>query len=84
MIGINLKNYMLSNFITSVSKQIKLFDPVINDDEIKSVVKVLKSHFWASGSGSGNVEKFEKKFNRYIGSKNSLAVNSGTAALHLH
>ena len=56
---------------------------MINDDEIKSVVKVLKSHFWASGSGSGNVEKFEKKFNRYIGSKNSLAVNSGTAALHL-
>ena len=66
-----------------MSKQIKLFDPVINDDEIKSVVKVLKSHFWASGSGSGNVEKFEKKFNRYIGSKNSLAVNSATAALHL-
>ena len=83
MIGINLKNYMLSNFITSVSNQIKLFDPVINDDEIKSVVKVLKSHFWASGSGSGNVEKFEKMFNGYIGSKNSLAVNSGTAALHL-
>ena len=66
-----------------MSKQIKLFDPVINDDEIKSVVKVLKSHFWASGSGSGNVGKFEKKFNGYIGSKSSLAVNSGTAALHL-
>ena len=66
-----------------MSKQIKLFDPVIDDDEIKSVVKVLKSHFWASGSGSGNVGKFEKKFNGYIGSKSPLAVNSGTAALHL-
>ncbi len=66
-----------------MSKQIKLFDPVINDDEVRAVVKVLKSHFWASGSGTGNVKKFESVFNKYIGSQNSLAVNSGTAALHL-
>ena len=66
-----------------MSKQIKLFDPVINDDEVRAVVKVLKSHFWASGSGTGNVKKFEIMFNNYIGSQNSLAVNSGTAALHL-
>ena len=66
-----------------MSKQIKLFDPVINDDEVKAAVKVLKSHFWASGSGTGNVKKFERIFNKYIGSQNSLAVNSGTAALHL-
>ena len=66
-----------------MSKQIKLFDPVINDDEVRAVVKVLKSRFWASGSGTGNVKKFEKIFNKYIGSQNSLAVNSGTAALHL-
>ena len=66
-----------------MSKQIKLFDPVINDDEVQAVVKVLKSHFWASGSGTGNVKKFERIFNKYIGSQNSLAVNSGTAALHL-
>jgi len=66
-----------------LSKQIKLFDPVINDDEVRAVVKVLKSRFWASGSGTGNVKKFERIFNKYIGSQNSLAVNSGTAALHL-
>tara|TARA_B100001245_G_scaffold235330_1_gene222856 strand:+ start:571 stop:1653 length:1083 start_codon:yes stop_codon:yes gene_type:complete len=66
-----------------LSKQIKLFDPVINDDEVKAAVKVLKSRFWASGSGTGNVKKFERIFNKYIGSQNSLAVNSGTAALHL-
>ena len=66
-----------------MSKQIKLFDPVINDDEVRAAVKVLKSHFWASGSGTGNVKKFERIFNKYIGSQNSLAVNSGTAALHL-
>ena len=66
-----------------MSKQIKLFDPVINDDEVRAAVKVLKSRFWASGSGTGNVKKFERIFNKYIGSQNSLAVNSGTAALHL-
>jgi len=66
-----------------LSKQIKLFDPIITDNEIKATVKVLKSHFWASGSGSGNVKKFEESFNMYIGSQKSLAVNSGTAALHL-
>ena len=51
--------------------------------EEKAVIKVLRSHFWASGSGIGNVEKFEKKFNKYIGSNSAVAVNSGTAALHL-
>ncbi len=66
-----------------MSKQIKLFDPVTNNEEIKTVVKVLKSHFWASGAGLGNVQKFEEFFNKYLGAKSSLAVNSGTAALHL-
>lgn len=66
-----------------MSKKIKLFDPVINIAEEKAVIKVLRSRFWASGSGIGNVEKFEKKFNKYVGSNSTVAVNSGTAALHL-
>ena len=66
-----------------MSKKIKLFDPVINIAEEKAVIKVLRSRFWASGSGIGNVEKFEKKFNKYIGSNSTVTVNSGTAALHL-
>ena len=66
-----------------MSKKIKLFDPVVSIAEEKAVIKVLRSHFWASGSGIGNVEKFEKKFNKYIGSNSAVAVNSGTAALHL-
>jgi dTDP-4-amino-4,6-dideoxygalactose transaminase len=45
--------------------------------------KILKSGFWASGSGTGYVQKFEEKFNDYIGSNACVAVNSGTAALHL-
>ena len=38
-------------------KQIKLFDPSIGPSESKILSQVLKSKFWASGSGSGNVYK---------------------------
>jgi perosamine synthetase len=62
---------------------IKLFDPMVGKQEELEIKKTLKSHFWASGLGIGNVGKFEKKFNQYIDSKTCLAVNSGTAALHL-
>jgi perosamine synthetase len=66
-----------------MKKQIKLFDPVIDKDEINSVVKTIKTKFWASGAGGPNVNLFEKKFNKYIGSNTCVTVNSGTAALHL-
>ena len=66
-----------------MKKQIKLFDPVIDSTEKKAILKVLNSRFWASGSGSGNVLKFENKFKKYIQSKSCVAVNSGTAALNL-
>jgi len=64
-------------------KKIKLFDPVFDKNEINAVVKTLKSGFWASGSGSGNVLKFENEFKKYTQSKSCVAVNSGTAALNL-
>ena len=63
--------------------KIKLFDPITDREEEIAIMKVLKSGFWASGTGTGNVEKFEKKFQEYTGSKECVAVNSGTAALHL-
>jgi len=66
-----------------VKKQIKLFDPHINHLEIKSTTKILKSNFWASGAGNNLVAKFESKFNNFVGSKNMVGLNSGTAALHL-
>jgi len=66
-----------------MKKKIKLFDPVINSKEEIAIKKILKSGFWASGKGIGNVANFEGKFNKYIGSKSCVAVNSGTAALHL-
>jgi len=66
-----------------MKKQIKLFDPVIDSAEKKAILKVLNSRFWASGSGSGHVLKFENEFKKYTQSKSCVAVNSGTAALNL-
>ena len=66
-----------------MDKKIKLFDPIIGISEEKEMIKVLKSGFWASGSGSGKVQKFENEFKNYVKSKSCVAVNSGTAALNL-
>ena len=63
--------------------KIKLFEPYIGAEEKKAVEKTLMSKFWASGQGTGNVLKFEKKFKKFIGSDSCVAVNSGTAALNL-
>ena len=62
---------------------IKLFEPDVGIEEIKSVQNVLQSKLWASGTGSGKVLEFENKFRKYINSKNCITVNSGTAALNL-
>ena len=64
-------------------RKIKLFDPVIGNEEEKSIVRTLKSHLWASGSGVGYVKEFENKFKSYVKSHDCIAVNSGTAALNL-
>ena len=66
-----------------MKKIIKLFDPIIDSSERKALLKVFDSKFWASGSGYGNVQKFENKFKKYTQSKTCVAVNSGTAALNL-
>ena len=64
-------------------KKIKLFDIMINQEEIKKLTKTLENKFWASGSGIGNVLKFENNFKKYVNAKSCITVNSGTAALHL-
>lgn len=52
----------------------------ITDEDIASVIEVLKSDFLTQGP---SVELFEKKFAEYIGAKYAVAVTNGTAALHL-
>ena len=64
-------------------KQIKLFDPFTDIKEEKAIQRVFDSHYWASGSGSNHVSKFEDNFKKYLKTKSCIAVNSGTAALHL-
>ncbi len=64
-------------------KKIKLFDPVVTRQEEFVIKQVLKSRFWAYGGGAGKVLEFEQKFNDYTDSKECVAVNNGTSALHL-
>lgn len=66
-----------------MKNKIKLFEPIYDGQERRIIQKVLTSGFWASGAGTGNVGIFEKRFQQYVGSKSCVAVNSGTAALHL-
>ena len=66
-----------------MKRKIKLFEPSIGIAEENAIKHVLKSKFWASGAGTGKVLEFEKKFKKYVNSKNCIAVNSGTAALNL-
>lgn len=66
-----------------MTKKIKLFDVSVDDKEKKILEKIVDSKFWASGSGIGFVKKFENQFKKYTKSKSCIAVNSGTAALHL-
>ncbi|HWP58325.1 MAG TPA: DegT/DnrJ/EryC1/StrS family aminotransferase [Candidatus Acidoferrales bacterium] len=54
--------------------------PVIEDEEIAAVVEVLKSGWLTTGR---KVKEFENRFCDFVGASHAVAVNSGTAALHL-
>ncbi len=54
----------------------------LTEEEQKEVIKVMKSQMLTLLAGDV-VAKFEKEFAKYIGVKNAIAVNSGTAALHI-
>ena len=54
--------------------------PVIAENEISAVVEVLKSGWLTTGA---KVQEFERSFGEFIGCRHAVAVNSGTAALHL-
>ena len=52
----------------------------IDDDDIESVTKVLRSDFLTTGPV---IEEFEKEFAKVTGAEYAVAVSSGSAALHL-
>jgi len=51
----------------------------IDEEDIKTVIKVLHSDWITQGP---KVAEFEKEFAKYVGARYAVAVNSGTAALH--
>ncbi|MCH8103089.1 MAG: DegT/DnrJ/EryC1/StrS aminotransferase family protein, partial [Chloroflexi bacterium] len=56
------------------------FRPSIEQGEIDEVVDTLRSGWLTTGP---KVQRFEEAFKAYLGARNAIAVNSGTAALHL-
>jgi dTDP-4-amino-4,6-dideoxygalactose transaminase len=54
--------------------------PDIAEDEIQAVMETLQSGWLTTGV---RVRQFEEDFAHYVGSQHAVAVNSGTAALHL-
>ncbi|MEM2541354.1 MAG: DegT/DnrJ/EryC1/StrS family aminotransferase [Candidatus Methanomethylicia archaeon] len=59
---------------------IPIAKPIIDDDEIEAVVRVLRSGMIAQGR---EVYDFEREFAGYVGVKHAIAVSSGTAALDI-
>ncbi len=51
----------------------------IDEDDIDSVVQVLRSDYLTTGP---KIENFENRIAKYLGVKEAIAVSSGTAALH--
>ncbi|MCX9011115.1 MAG: DegT/DnrJ/EryC1/StrS family aminotransferase [Candidatus Methanoperedens sp.] len=54
--------------------------PLIGEEEINAITEVMRSGNIAEGEG---VKAFETAFAGYIGTSYAVAVNSGTAALHV-
>jgi dTDP-4-amino-4,6-dideoxygalactose transaminase len=54
--------------------------PLIEEPEIQEVVDTLRSGWIGTGP---KVHRFEEEFRAYIGASHAMAVNSGSAALHL-
>ena len=66
--------------VRSKDKFLVFGSPAIEDDEIQEVVATMKSGWLGTGP---KVAKFEQDFATYKGIQHAVAVNSGTAALHL-
>ena len=62
---------------------IRLFEPNSGKEEEDAVIETIRSGFWASGAGGVKVKEFEINLKKYLKCKHLIAVNSGTAALHL-
>ncbi len=67
--------------VTTLEKMsVPFTPPMVSEDEIQEVVKVLRSGWIGTGP---RVQEFEEKLAHFLGIEHVLAVSSGTAALHL-
>ena len=62
------------------SVQVRLFQPNVREEAASAVAEVLRSGWLGMGP---KVSEFERAFAAYVGADHCVAVNSGTAALHL-
>jgi perosamine synthetase len=62
---------------------IQINAPQIGDEEIKAVIRVMRSGVLTHGLGAGPmVTEFENSYAKSVRAKCAVAMNSGTAALH--
>lgn len=54
--------------------------PSVSEHDVQAVVTTLTSRWWSKGP---RTIEFEQRFADYVGARYAVAVNSGTAALHL-
>jgi dTDP-4-amino-4,6-dideoxygalactose transaminase len=67
-----------------MQKMIPVNMPLIGDEEVEAVAKVLRSGLLTGRVQSGLwVKRLEDGFSKFVKAKYAFAVNSGTAALHL-
>jgi UDP-4-amino-4-deoxy-L-arabinose-oxoglutarate aminotransferase len=66
--------------MNAISSFIPFNLPAVGEEEIEEVIATLRSGWLTTGSRTA---QFEEEFRAYVGSKYALAVNTGTAGLHL-
>jgi len=62
-----------------VPVKIPIARPLVGEEEVEAVARVMRSGMLAQGSV---VTDFESRFAEYCGARHAVGVNSGTAALH--
>jgi dTDP-4-amino-4,6-dideoxygalactose transaminase len=65
-----------------VSSRLAIRWPVLGDEERRAVLEVLESGV-LNGLGAPQLRALETEFAEFVGAEHCLAVNSGTAALHM-
>ena len=73
---------MIKYLLSIKNNMIPVFEPEVSQSDIENVTLAVKNGE-ISGSFGKFIPEFESKFAEYIGSRNGVAVSSGTTALHL-